>query len=193
IQMNYADADYASGVEQNAVAMRLRKESDAAQWTTYSVVMEENTDANVIVAEKQADFTNNTTESHVSINGGIAFTQNYDGSTGGANLQLDRSYYIVNTTGGNLTDTLKLPEVVSNSDNWDGTMTAAQCQVGQTYVITNFRASTALVIGGYNVPAGTSNDDSIDNAGAISLPVNNSVIIKCVRYNGTKGFWYTYD
>ena len=192
---NYTDADYSAGAEQAGIDMTLYKEADATQWTTFKITAKEATDADAVVVEKNADFTGNTTESHVAFNGGIAYTQNYDGSTAGANLSLDRSYYTVNITGGNLTDTIKLPEVASTADNWSNSLSSSQCQVGQEYVISNLRSGVNLVIGAYN-PAGTS-DDLIGtrtapggSAGsAISIAPGKSAIIKCYQLAGGIGYW----
>ena len=128
------------------------------------------------------------------MNAGIAFTQNYDLSTSG-DLNLDRSYYTINITGGGLTDTIKLPEVASTADNWTSALTAAQVQVGQEYVISNLRSGVNLIVGAYN-PAGTS-DDLIGtrtapggSAGsAISLAPGKSAIIKCYQLAGGIGYW----
>jgi hypothetical protein len=162
--------------------------------STFKISGEQATDAE-ITYEKNADLANNTTESHLSINGGIAFTQNYDGSTGGSDLNLDRSYYTVNITGGNLTDTIKLPEVAQTTDNWSSSLTSTQCQVGQEYVISNLRSGVNLVIGAYN-PAGTS-DDLIGTrtapggaaGSAISIAPGKSAIIKCYQLAGGIGYW----
>ena len=162
--------------------------------STFKISGEQATDAE-ITYEKNADLADNTTESHISINGGFAITQNYDGSTGGADLSIDRSYYYVNITGGNLTDTIKLPEVASTTDNWSSSLSSTQCQVGQEYVISNLRSAVNLVIGAYN-PAGTS-DDLIGtrtapggSAGsAISIAPGKSVIVKCYQLAGGIGYW----
>jgi hypothetical protein len=143
--------------------------------------------------EKNEGFAN-TTESHLAMNAGIAFTQNYDISTSG-DLNLDRSYYTINITGGSLTDTIKLPEVASTADNWTSALTDAQVQVGQEYVISNLRSGVNLIVGAYN-PAGTS-DDLIGtrtppggSAGsAISLAPGKSAIIKCYQLAGGIGYW----
>ena len=192
---NYTDADYSGGAEQQGLDMTLYKEADATQWTTLKMTMKEATDADAIVLEKNADFTGNTTESHVAFNGGIAYTQNYDGSTAGADLNLDRSYYTINITGGNLTDTIKLPEVAYTTDNWNASLTSTQCQVGQEYVISNLRSGVNLVISAYN-PAGTS-DDLIGTrtapggaaGSAISIAPGKSVIVKCYQLSGGIGYW----
>lgn len=169
--------------------------------STFTISGEQATDAEINF-EKNADLSNNTTESHVSINGGFAITQNYDGSTGGSScpgggvdLNLDRSYYYVNITGGLICDTIKLPEVAQVTDNWSSSLTSTQCQVGQEYVITNARSAVNLVIGAYN-PAGTS-DDLIGtrtapggSAGsAISIAPGKSVIVKCYQLAGGIGYW----
>jgi len=195
ILMTYTDADYAAGVEQSALNMTVHKENDTGnQRTSAKVTMVENDDADMIVMEKNVDFSN-TTESHIAFNAGVAWTQNYGASTGGVDLNLDRSYYTVNITGGNLTDTIKLPEVVSTLDNWTNTLTSTQAQVGQEYVISNLRSGVNLIIGAFN-PAGTS-DDLIGTrtppggaaGSAISIVPGKSVIIKCYQFASSLGYW----
>ncbi|MFZ1676064.1 MAG: hypothetical protein WAT91_02260, partial [Saprospiraceae bacterium] len=191
---SYTDADY-SASEQPAANIILGKQSDLSQWTTLKTTMVENTDADVFVAEKQAALSGNTTQSHVAINAGLAFTQNVDLTT---ETVLDRSYYTVNMTGGLVTDTLKLPEVGSTSDNWDNALSTNQVQVGQEFMISNFRSGVNVIISAFN-GSGTTNDDLINtqtvpggSAGsAITLVPGDAVIVKCIRYNGTIGYWAT--
>jgi len=155
---------------------------------------EQATDAEIIF-EKNADLNNNATESHLAINAGVAFTQNYDVSTSG-DLDLDRSYYTINITGGSLTDTIKLPEVINAGDNWYSSLTTTQVQVGQEYVISNLRSGTNLIISAYN-PSITNGDDLIGtrtqpggSAGsAISLSPGKTVIIKCYQFTSNIGYW----
>jgi hypothetical protein len=162
--------------------------------STLSISAEQNTDSEIIL-EKNSGLSANTTASHLAINGGIAFTQNYDLSTTG-NLTIDRSYNILNITGGAVTDTIKLPEVASTTDNWDSTITDAQAQVGQEYVVTNFRSATNLVIAAYNSAAGNSDliNTQTNTTGwsAVSIAPNTSVQVRCVRLASGVGYWYTY-
>jgi hypothetical protein len=190
---NYTDTDY-SGVEQTAAAIVLEKQADLTQWTTVSLNMYEATDAAALVVEKNADLDGaRTTESHIAMNGGVAFTQNYEWSSTPADLALDRSFYNVIVTGsGVIGDEITLPNVFSTLDNWTNTMTSTDCMVGQEYVISNFRASANLVIrtnsGDYiNPTTGTPTNTTL------TLAPYESVIIKCVRLNGTTGYWFSYD
>lgn len=200
---SYTDADYLGGAEQTAINLSAFKESDASQWTSFKITAVENTDADAIVIEKQAAFSSNTTESHIAMNGGMAYTQTFDYSTS-ADLDLDRSYYNLNVTGGTVTDTINLPEVASTLDNWDSGLTSAQAQVGQTYVITNFRSATSLVIAAFET-AGNGTDDLIDtqtqpadgagaagSVSAITIGANTSVVVRCVRLASGVGYWYSY-
>jgi hypothetical protein len=154
---------------------------------------EQSTDAEIIY-EKNSGLSSNTTASHIAINGGVAFTQNYDYSTS-ADLELDRSYHILNVTGGAATDTIKLPEVAQTTDNWSSSLTATQVQVGQEYVITNFRSATNLVVAAYNPTSG--NSDLIDSQtnvttySAVTIPPNTSVEFTCVRLASGVGYWYS--
>jgi hypothetical protein len=158
---------------------------------TLEIQAEQGTDAH-ITYEKNSGFNDNTTESHVAINGGVAFTQNYEWTDIGTDLNLDRSFHIVNVGGiGTLADEINLPEVISNGDNWQSTMTDAQVQVGQEYVITNWRSVTGLVIRAY------AGDKIVENDGtavvdSYELGDLESVIIKCVRLNAGVGYWVIY-
>lgn len=136
-----------------------------------------------------------TLPNHISINGGVAFTQNYDYSTA-ADLELDRSYHILNVTGGAATDTIKLPEVAQTTDNWSSSLSATQVQVGQEYTITNFRSATNLVVAAYNPTSGNSDlvnsQTNITTYSAIIMPANTSLKFRCVRLASGVGYWYTY-
>ena len=181
LQFSYTDADYLSGAEQTGASVILGKQSDASQWTTLKTTMNEATDADVFVAEKNAGFSNNTTESQ---------TQNYVWTATGADLTIDRSYYNVVVTGaGAIGDEINLPEVASNSDNWDSSLTDVQVQVGQEYTITARRnASTGLVLRPFT-------GDLINGQTSITLPYSangTSVILKCNEFTAGVGYWYTY-
>lgn len=154
---------------------------------TLEIQAEYGTDAH-ITYEKNAGFSDNTTESHLSINGGISFSQNYEWTGTASDLTLDRSFYNVLVTGsGAIGDEIFLPELISNADNWQSTMTDAQAQVGQVYVITNYRnASVNLGI----VPfAG----DNINGSGSTLVLTNGkSAVIRAVRLSSGTGYWQTW-
>jgi len=155
--------------------------------STLTIKSEQGTDAHT-VWEKNAGLADNTTESHMAMNAGRAYTQNYEWSTASADLTLDRSYNIVNVSGsGAIGDEINLPEVASTSDNFDTGLTDAQVQVGQEYTITNFRAATNLVIRVFS-------GDEVNGTGSttVSLAPHASVIVKCVRWSGGVGYWKTY-
>jgi len=156
--------------------------------STLSITANQATDAD-IVYEKNAAFADNTTESHYALNGGRAYTQNYEWTATSADLTLDRSYNIVNVSGsGAIGDEINLPEIASTSDNWDSALTTAQAQVGQEYTITNFRAATNLVVRVFS-------GDEIDGTGVtnVALVPHASLIVKAVRLSGGVGYWKTYD
>jgi hypothetical protein len=188
---NYTDADHTSSSEQTGAIITLSKQSDLTQETTLTFQMPENDDASVLVMEKNVDWeASRTTESHIAINAGVAFTQNYEWTGTSADLTIDRSYNIINVSGGGGTgDEINMPEVNSTSDNWDGTITSAQVQVGQVYVISNFRASNALT-------ARVFSGDLFRNAGGTSatLTINAGFTarIECVRFSGGVGYWSTW-
>lgn len=163
---------------------------DASQ-STFRIIAEQATDAE-ITYEKNANLSNNTTESHLTINGGISFTQDYEWTGTGADLTLDRGYYNVVVSGaGAIGDEINLPEVIASStdDNWNSSLTSAQVMRGQEYVITTLRnASTGLVLRPFT-------GDLINGQTSITLPYNangTSVILKCVRFSGGVGYWFTY-
>lgn len=186
--MNYTDTDY-SGSEQTGAQISMNKESDASQWTTFKVTMPEATDADVMVAEKYGSFSNNTTESHIAFNGGVAFTQNYEWTSASGDLDIDRSYNIVNVSGsGTSSNEINLPEVASTSDNWDSSLSSTQCQVGQEYTISNFRSSQNLIVRAFS-------GDQVDAPGGttVTIAAGESIIIKCVRWSGGVGYWKSYN
>lgn len=188
ISMNYTDTDY-SGAEQTGMLMSMNKVSDLSQWTNFRMTMPEATDADVFVSEKQGDFSNNTTESHIAFNGGVAFTQNYEWTSTSGDLDLDRSYNIVNVSGaGGTGNEINLPEVASTSDNWDSALTSIQAQVGQEFTITNFRSATNLIVRAFS-------GDQIDASGSTTVTIapHESIIIKCVRWSSGVGYWKTYN
>jgi hypothetical protein len=196
ISFSFTDSDYNSNNEVSAFNISNKRQTDDIQHSLLTITALEGTSAEVFAAEKNQNFTPNTAKSSVLVNAGVRFTQNYDHGTGP--ITLDRSYYAINVTAGGLTDTLKLPEIANATENWSN-ITGAQSTVGQEYVVTNFRASTNLRIAAFNAP-GSNNNDLINtqtpSVGAspstIVISPNTSVIIKCVRYNGAVGYWYSY-
>lgn len=191
ISFQYTDASSVDAWDIEA----FRRENDVNNSTLY-IRANENTDADVFVSEKNVNFSANTTESHNAFNAGLAFTQTADISTSG-DLELDRSYHTINITGGVAGDTIKLPEVASTSDNWDPALTATQCQVGQIYVITNFKTGGVnLVVAAFNPSSGNSDlinsQTNITTNSFINLAPNSSVTLRCVRLASGVGYWYTY-
>jgi hypothetical protein len=177
------------GVQTPQYEIQAYKHSTTKQ--TLTINAEQATDS-YIVYEKNTAFADNTTESHIAINGGVAFTQNYEWTGTAADLTLDRSYHIVNVSGsGAIGDEINLPEVATAGDNWTGGITDAQVQVGQEYVITNFRASTNLVIRTFT--GDIINDNEGGSGATYTLGPGTSVILKCVRFSGGIGYWFTYD
>jgi len=194
LQFAYTDLNYAAGAEQQAATITTNRHSDSGnQWTTTKLTMKENTDADVFVAEKNSDFSSNTAiESHIAMAGGIAFTQNHEWTATSADLAIDRGYYNITVSGsGAIGDEITLPEIASTSDNWDSALTNIQAQVGQKYVITNFRASTSLVIRTFS---GDLVDSNIGGSTTtVTLAAGDSVKFECVRFSSGVGYWFTYN
>lgn len=178
-----------SGTPTDQFDIEANKRSSTKQ--TLEIQAEQDTDAH-LTFEKNSGLADNTTESHFAVNGGIAFTQNYEWTATAADLTLDRSYWIVNVSGsGAIGDEINLPEVINNGDNWASSTTDAQVQVGQEYVISNFRAATDVVIRTFT------GDVIYDNTGAASgstynLGPNESIKIRCVRLSSGVGSWFVY-
>lgn len=153
---------------------------------TFEIQAEQGTDAH-ITYEKNSNHSANTTQSHLSVNAGVAFTQNYEWTATSADLTLDRSFYNVIVSGsGAIGDQISLPEIELNGDNWSASLQDGKVQVGQVYVISNFRASTGLEI----VPfAG----DNINGSGsAVTLAAGKSLVIRAVRLSAGTGYWQTW-
>lgn len=107
-------------------------------------------------------------------------------------MTLTRDMNFVNVTAGNVTDTIFLPEVITNSPASGVSIesaTSTQTGVGQEYTITNRRLGPNLVIAAYT-PVGP--DDFIDEHRTIILLPGESAIIKCSEYTSGSGYWYSY-
>lgn len=189
IQFMYDDAAYAT--DQSAWTMVAVRETDDLKHHTLEITANEAGSAPPVATwEENENLSDNTQETSLRLNSGVAYTQYWE-STGANAITLDRGYYNVALLTGH-TGTITLPQIYG-IDESNIEIDAAQVPIGQEYVITNLSGSS-VTIAAYN-PAAATNDDWLNGteAGTYTLTTGNSVILKAVTIVSNEGHWFVYD
>ncbi len=189
LTFEYSDSDYATN--QKAWSLAGVRETDDIEHSTLEIRAEEATSAPPVATwEENENLSDNTQETSLRLNSGIAYTQYWE-STGANAITLDRGYYNVALLSGH-TGTITLPQIYG-VDEANVEIDAAQVAIGQEYVITNLSGSS-VTIAAFN-PSLSSNDDWLNGteAGTYTLTTGNSVILKAVTIVSNEGHWFIYD
>ena len=189
IQFMYDDSGFAT--DQTAWTMVATRETDSQEHSTLEITANEAASAPPVATwEENENLSDNTQETSLRLNSGIAYTQYWE-STGANAITLDRGYYNVALLTGH-TGTITLPQIYG-IDESNIEIDAAQVPIGQEYVITNLSGSS-VTIAAYN-PAAATNDDWLNGteAGTYTLTTGSSVVLKAVTIVSNEGHWFVYD
>lgn len=189
IQFMYDDSGFAT--DQTAWTMVATRETDSQEHSTLEITANEAASAPPVATwEENENLSDNTQETSLRLNSGVAYTQYWE-STGANAITLDRGYYNVALLTGH-TGTITLPQIYG-IDESNIEIDAAQVPIGQEYVITNLSGSS-VTIAAYN-PAAATNDDWLNGteAGTYTLTTGSSVILKAVTIVSNEGHWFVYD
>lgn len=188
IQFQYSDSGFAT--DQAARTLKANRETNDQEHSTLEITANEASAAPpVVVFEENQNLSDNTQETFIQLNGGIAKTQYWESATSNA-ITLDRGYYNVALLTGH-TGTITLPEIYGiNEANTE--VSATLVPIGQEYVITNLSGSAVTIAALNNT--GTANDDWLNNteAGTYSLANGNSIIVKATTIVSNEGHWFIY-
>jgi hypothetical protein len=185
----YDDSGFAT--DQTAWTMIATRETDDQEHSTLEITANEAASAPPVATwEENENLSDNTQETSLRLNSGIAYTQYWESATSNA-ITLDRGYYNVALLSGH-TGTITLPQIYG-IDESNIEIDAAQVPIGQEYVITNLSGSS-VTIAAHN-PAAATNDDWLNGteAGTYTLTTGSSVILKAVTIVSNEGHWFVYD